>query len=114
MSDYQLSNVSLLWTEATTHTSHHKCIESRPWSGSGTELRRRMETDRNASRDMTQYEQLYAESEKKTLAIVFACERFHEYTYGKRVIVRTKPLNNVRPRIAQHVPPRIQRFLLLL
>jgi hypothetical protein len=46
MSDYQQSNVSLLWTEATTHTSHHKCIESRPWSGSGTELRRRIETDR--------------------------------------------------------------------
>jgi hypothetical protein len=40
-----------------------------------------------ASRAMTQCEQHYAQIEKETLAIVFACERFHEYTYGKRVIV---------------------------
>ncbi|CAB4040233.1 Transposon Ty3-G Gag-Pol poly [Paramuricea clavata] len=37
-----------------------------------------------AIRAMTQCEQHYAQIEKETLAIVFACERFHEYTYGKR------------------------------
>ena len=41
------------------------------------------------SRAMTQWEQHYAQIEKETLAIVFACERFHEYIYCQRVIVRS-------------------------
>ena len=69
-----------------------------------------------ASRAMTQCEQHYAQIEKETLAIVFACERFHEYTYGKRVIVRTdhKPLGAIFSKPINKAPPRIQRFLLRL
>ena len=69
-----------------------------------------------ASRAMTQCEQHYAQIEKETLAIVFACERFHEYTYGKRVIVRSdhKPLKAIFPKPLNKAPPRIQRFLLRL
>jgi transposase InsO family protein len=69
-----------------------------------------------ASRAMTQCEQHYAQIEKETLAIVFACERFHEYTYGKRVIVRTdhKPLRAIFSKPINKAPPRIQRFLLRL
>jgi hypothetical protein len=69
-----------------------------------------------ASRAMTQCEQHYAQIEKETLAIVFACERFHEYTYGKRVIVRSdhKPLKAIFSKPLNKAPPRIQRFLLRL
>ena len=69
-----------------------------------------------ASRAMTQCEQHYAQIEKETLAIVFACERFHEYTYGKRVIVRSdhKPLTEIFSTPLNKAPPRIQRFLLRL
>ena len=69
-----------------------------------------------ASRAMTQCEQHYAQIEKETLAIVFACERFHEYAYGMGVIVRSdhKPLKAIFSKPINKAPPRIQRFLLRL
>lgn len=47
-----------------------------------------------ASRALTTTQQVYAQIEKEMLAIVFACEKFHNYIYGKEVEVETdhKPL----------------------
>lgn len=47
-----------------------------------------------ASQELTSTETGYAQIEKKCLAIVFAVERFHEYTFGQTTIVHSvhKPL----------------------
>ena len=65
---------------------------------------------------MTQSEQNYAQIEKKTLAIVFAYERFHEYTYGRSVTVRSdnKSLKAIFSKPLNKAPPRLQRLLLRL
>jgi hypothetical protein len=51
-----------------------------------------------ASRTMTTTQQeRYEQIEKELLAVVFACERFHQYIYGKTVEVHSdhKPLENI-------------------
>ena len=47
-----------------------------------------------AKRALTSTEKNYARNEKELLAIVFSCERFEHYIYGKQVTVETdhKPL----------------------
>ena len=46
------------------------------------------------SRALTATEWNYAQKEKELLAIVFSTERFHQYTYGRSIIVESdhKPL----------------------
>ena len=64
-----------------------------------------------ASRSLTQLN--YVIIEKELLAIVFACERFHQYIYGKRIIVRTdhKPLENRTAKNLASATLRLQRML---
>ena len=47
-----------------------------------------------ASRTMKDTQEKYAQIEKELLTVVFACERFHQYIYGKTVEVHSghKPL----------------------
>ena len=47
-----------------------------------------------ASRSLTQAEEHYAQIEKELLAVVFGCERFNHYVYGRPVDVDSdhKPL----------------------
>jgi hypothetical protein len=47
-----------------------------------------------ASRALTQTQQGYAQIEKELLAVVFACNTFYDYVYGRRITVETdhKPL----------------------
>ena len=67
-----------------------------------------------ASRALTDAETRYAQIEKELLAIVFACERFDVYIYGRDMVkvesdhqmIMRKPLNDA--------PKRLQRILLQL
>ncbi|UYV62250.1 K02A2.6-like [Cordylochernes scorpioides] len=70
-----------------------------------------------ASRSLSKTEQNYAQIEKECLAIVFACERFHQYILGKcQVIVQTdhKPLLSIFKKSILKAPQRLQRMLLRL
>ena len=65
-----------------------------------------------ASRCMTSAEQNYAQIEKELLAVVFACERFHQYTYGRDITVQSdhKPLEAITNKPLACAPPRLQRY----
>lgn len=69
-----------------------------------------------ASRTMTATQERYAQIEKELLAVVFACERFHQYIYGKTVEVHSdhKPLESILKKPLAKAPARLQRMLLRL
>ena len=69
-----------------------------------------------ASRSLSKSEQNYAQIEKEALAILFGCERFHVYLYGKSFTVESdhKPLQPIFKKPSCKAPPRIQRFCLHL
>ena len=69
-----------------------------------------------ASRALEKSEQNYTSIERETLSVVFACERFHEYIYGREFIIQNdhKPLKTIFSRSITSCPPRIQRFFLRL
>ncbi|GBM45606.1 Retrovirus-related Pol polyprotein from transposon gypsy [Araneus ventricosus] len=70
-----------------------------------------------ASRSLNKTEQQYAQIEKECLAIVFACERFHQFIYGKEQIKLGndhKPLETILKKELLKAPRRLQRMLLLL
>lgn len=70
-----------------------------------------------ASRTLTDTQSRYAQIEKELLAIVFACEKYHQYIYGKtNIVIETdhKPLENIFKKPLQSVPARLQRMLLRL
>ena len=68
------------------------------------------------SRALTSTETRYVQIEKELLAVVFALERFHQYTYGKTVDVESdhKPLEAITQKALCHAPPRLQHMLLRL
>ena len=67
-----------------------------------------------ASRSMTTAEKNYAQIEKEQLGVVFTCERFHVYIYGRKVIVETdhQPLIAITKKQLCDAPPILQRLLL--
>ena len=69
-----------------------------------------------ASRSLSKTEQNYAQIEKELYAIVFACEKFHQYVYGKRVSVQSdhKPLESIMKKPLMNAPARLQRMMLRL
>ena len=70
-----------------------------------------------ASRAQTPPETIYAQIEKELLAIVFACDRFEAYIYGRdRVGIESdhKPLEIIVLKPLNSAPKRLQRMLLLL
>jgi len=70
-----------------------------------------------ASRALTTTEVQYAQIEKELLAIVFACEHFDVYLYGReKVTVESdhKPLENIFRKPLHTTPMRLQRMLLRL
>ena len=69
-----------------------------------------------ASRALTGAELRYAPIEAEMLAVVFACRKFHQYIYGKRVVVETdhKSLQGISTKPLSQAPLRLQRMLLNL
>lgn len=69
-----------------------------------------------ASKSLTDVEKRYAQIEKETLAICFACERFEQYIYGKRVVVESdhKPLEFIFKKSLNECPARLLRMRLKL
>ena len=63
-----------------------------------------------ASRTLTQTERMYAQIEEM-LSIVFTCNKFHPFIYGKAVVVQTdhKPLEIIVRKPLCKAPPRLQR-----
>lgn len=69
-----------------------------------------------ASRSLTEAECKYAQIEKELLAVMFGCERFHQYIYAKEVTVETdhRPLVSIISKPLNKAPARLQRMLLRL
>ena len=69
-----------------------------------------------ASRSLNDAEKSYPQIDKEALAIVFGCERFHQFLYGKEIKVDTdhKPLEAIFKKPLSSAPPRLQRLLLRL
>ena len=68
-----------------------------------------------ASKALTLSQQNYAQIEKEMLAIVFGCERFHDYLYAHReVTVETdhKPLETILKKPIHQAPLRLQKMIL--
>ena len=69
-----------------------------------------------ASRSLTPVEQRYSQTEREALAVVWGCEYYHIYIYGKPVTVNTdhKPLTAIYNNPQSKPPARIERWALRL
>jgi len=70
-----------------------------------------------SSRVMTQTEQNYAQIEKELLAIVYACEKFEQYIFGRSNVIAQsdhKPLETIFRKPIHTSPKRLQRMRLRL
>ena len=86
-------------------------------SGLGAALMQNGQPVAYASRALTPPETRYAQIEKELLAIVFACDRFEAYIYGRdRVSIESdhKPLETIVLKPLSSAPKRLQRMLLRL
>ena len=69
-----------------------------------------------ASRALTCTETNYAQIEKELLAIVLGVERFHQHTYGRKVVVDSdhKPLETIFGKSLATAPRRLQKMFMRL
>lgn len=69
-----------------------------------------------ASRTLSKSEQKWSQTKKELLAIVFACQRFHYYLYGRKFLVETdhKPLEVLIRRDIDKVNIRLKRMMMFL
>ena len=68
----------------------------------------------HASRTLLPAEKKYSQIEKESLAIIYACKKFHKYTHGRRFILQTdrRPLLSIhgsKKGIPTHTANRLQR-----
>ena len=83
-------------------------------SGLGAALMQNGQPVAYASRALTPTETRYAQIKKELLAIVFGCEHFEAYTYGRDVVqVETdhQPLETILRKPLHSAPTRLQRML---
>lgn len=69
-----------------------------------------------ASKTLNETQCQYAQIEKELLAILYGCERFRQYIYGKSVVVETdhKPLEAIFKKPLDKTPARLQRMRIKL
>ncbi|XP_052752398.1 uncharacterized protein K02A2.6-like [Galleria mellonella] len=69
-----------------------------------------------ASKTLTDCQKRYAQIEKELFAILFGCQKFHQYVYGRKINVETdhKPLITLFKKPLSQVPNRLQRMMLSL
>lgn len=69
-----------------------------------------------ASKALNKSQSNYAQIEKEALAILFGCQRFHQYLYGKPFLIETdhKPLESIFKKSLEKCPLRLQRILIYL
>ena len=69
-----------------------------------------------AGRSLTAVDQRYSQTEREALAVVWGCEYYHLYIYGKTVTVNTdhKPLMAIYNNPQSKPPARIERWALRL
>ena len=67
-----------------------------------------------ASRSLSETETRYAQIEKEMLAVTYGLEKFHQYTYGRKVSVITdhKPLIAITSKPLSKAPRRLQNLLM--
>ena len=84
--------------------------------GLGAALMQRGQPIAYISRALTPTEQRYAQIEKECLAIVYALERFHQYTFGRNVLVHSdhKPLESILKKALASAPRRLQGMMMRL
>ena len=84
--------------------------------GIGATLLQEAQPVHHANRALTTTEQNYAQIEKELLAVVFSCEHFEHYIYGKHVTVETdhKPLIAIQKKPINTASKRLQRMMLRL
>ena len=83
-------------------------------SGLGATLLQEGQPVAYASRALTQTEQRYAQIVKEALAIVFSLERFHQYTFGRHVIIQSdhKPLETIVKKPLHAASRRLQGMMM--
>ena len=69
-----------------------------------------------ASRALTETQSRYAQIEREMLAVLYGCEKFHHYIYGRTVTIETdhKPLLAIHRKPLYQATPRLQRMLMKL
>ena len=69
-----------------------------------------------ASKALTPPESRYANIERELLAVVYGCEKFHTYLYGRQFVIESdhRPLEQIHKKNFDMAPPRLQRMLLRL
>ena len=84
--------------------------------GLGTVLLQDQKPVAYASRALTTVQQGYSQIEKELLAIVYGCQKFHQYIYGREVEVETdhRPLESIFKKPLHQAPFRLQKMLLQL
>lgn len=69
-----------------------------------------------ASKSLCNFQLNWAQIEKELFSLVFACERFHQYIFGKRFTMETdqKALTQLFKKPLYKCPPRLQRMFIRL
>lgn len=99
-------------------------VDASPWALGAVLLQQQADSTYRpiayGSRSLTEVEMKYAQLEKESLAIIFACEHFHQYLYGRSFELETdhRPLEHIfKPKISlqgKSNPARVERWVLRL
>jgi len=106
-----LMKVAATISEQTARYQKNQYIDASQ-SGRGAALLQEGRPVAYSSRVMTQTEQNCAQIEKELLAIVFACEKFDQYIFGRSdVVVESdhKPLETIFKKPVHSSPKRLQQ-----